>query len=1322
MQTGTHPVWGKRLPRVAWIVAAVLALLLPNALRSQTAGDGSLEGTVTDASGAVVANATVTATNVATNVATVRTSSSAGFYSISPVAPGTYTLQVAASGFETLVQDNVVVDALQIRAINPVLKVGQASQTITVTAAPPVLDTADATLGLTIENQTYANLPLQMNNAQRDPTAFGVLTPGAQTGARLPIFGGTGNYLGQLYLDGMPAETVSQQGDNRLVANTLNLDAVDQFQVLTSTPPAEYMGAGAENFTMKSGGLHYHGQVSDFFRNTIFDTWSFTAKAATTHNAQGQTIPAPKPAEHQNEGSASVGGKVPFTHDKLFFFFAYDKYDERKGASYSLFTIPTTLMRTGDFTELNGNPGSGQSGTGASNNPIIFDPTTNTCVGSVCTRAPFQGMKNGVATNNVIPAGEISPIMQKMQSFLPAPTDSGVLVNNYLGGVPSGFDNHVIDWRVDYDLNAKNRLSSVGALGTVNYLNNYGSPFLPPPYVGGDLANIYPKDYVVGDTYTITPNVINQVKYSYTRFYQNIHNATQGVTAWEAGTLGITNLPPNGAQSATEFPEESFGTTPAFGSVQTTWTGNSNAVSTQLTTPNNYALTDNVQWIKGKHSMTFGLTYQWEEINNANPATYTGVLQLPFNAYSTANYGAGSNSLSLGTAAAPSGYSYASFLLGAVGGSTGNDTSAASIGLQPVSEVGGRYRTISPYAEDSYRLSRKLTLDLGLRWDYLPPYREVKNRWTFLNPSITNGATGSAGELQFAGNYGGTGVSCNCTTPVHTYWKNWGPRVGLAYTLNDKTVFRAGYAIVFTQAGGVGGRGGNYQGTGQTGFNVTAIGPTEVGTGAAAGPSFYLNNGSYFTSAGLANTSLFGPGFSYPTPPTPSAASQTLNTGYYVNPTTGKFVSASTVSYADPHYAGRAPELEMYNAGFERGITRNMTAAVNFVGNESHFIINSTAVPSGENGNARGYWTNELNPVYLAALGAVTDSTGTKPLLASAATPANVAILQSKFPNVQPLTFFENAAMLNSSATITQMLVAFPQYSGVSDTWGNVGNFSYNSLQVTLEQRVSQGLTFNVNYTYSKNIGDDSTIRDGFDIPAAALSHGTHAWKQDRIERSWTTVNIPQNLHAFGVYQLPFGKGHIGSDSRAVRWLAGGWQLSGIYTYAGGTPIAVVWGGCSGTTYPGQGQCMPDLNTASPDYTSRNARISGGWGKGPNGFQAASLGHVQYIDVGAFAQPQNISTVSTAQYLIGSAPRTRPLNLNGPGTWDLDSGLRRTFPIHESLEFVFEADCLNAWNHVSFSPPPATNLSWASGSKSFSTVTGIANSPRDFQFAAHINF
>ena len=1296
--------------------AIALFIALPGMLSAQTAGEGTLSGTVTDSTGAAIPNATITAVNAATSVATQRTSSSAGLFTISPLPPGTYSVLISAPGFKPLKQDNLVVNALGVLSFNPVLTVGEANETVEVSAAPPVLNTSNATLSLVMENETYANLPLQMNNAQRDPTAFGSLSPGAQGGARLPIIGGTGNYLGQLYLDGMPAETVSQQGDNRLVSQTLNLDAVDQFQVVTSTPPAEYSGAGAMNFTMKSGGTQYHGQVSDFVRNTVFDAWSFTAKAATTKNAAGQTVPAPKPTENQNELSVTFGGKVPHTGNRLFFFFAYDRFHSRRGANYTLYTIPTPLMQSGDFTELNTNPqvaGSGLSGT-AGNAAFLYDPTTTTCSGNTCTRTPFQGIKNGVPTNNVIPASYISPIAKAMQSFLPAPSNNSI-VNNYLGGLPSGFDNHVYDYRVDFDLNQKQRISTVGALGTVNYFNNYSAGgsgstaygFLPLPYTGGDLANIYPKVFDVEHTYTISPRLVNQVKFGYVRFFQNIHNATQGVAAYSPQTLGISNLP--AGQASEEFPGAAFGQTGAFSTSLTGWTQNSNAASTQLTTPNNYTIVDNVQWVKGRHALTFGITIQWQQINNANPATFTGVLSLPYNSLSTAAFSNNSSSLN-----SSSGYTYASYLLGAVAGSTGGTAGTApSIGLQPVSEVGGRYRPIAPYVEDNFKVNSKLTLDIGLRWDYLPPYHEVQDRWTFLNPNLTNGATGTPGALQFAGNYGGAGVSCGCRTPVQTYWKNWGPRVGLIFSPDEKTVFNVGGGEVFSQAGGVGGRGGAFNGTGQTGFNVTATGPGEVISGASAGPSFYLNNGPYFTSIGQANNSLFGKGFAYPAAPTPGPASQILNSGFYLN-SAGKFVTASGVSYADPYISSRAPEFTFWNAGIQRAVTKDMTIAVNYVGNESHFLINSTNTGVG---TARGYWSNQLNPIYLAGLGGVTglSSTGAQvPILIAPATSANVAKAAAAMPGISIPVFFQNAAAVNSAATIAQGLVAFPQYSGVTDTWGsNVGNFSYHSLQITLLQRLSHGLTFNVNYTYSKNIGDDGTFRSGFDIPAAAISGGGQNWKQNRIDRSWTTVSGPQSLHAFGVYQLPFGKG---SQSFWVRSLASGWQLSSIYTYSSGTPMAVVSNLCTGTNFPLQGQCMPDL---SPSSLGRSARINGSFGSGPNGTQAVNLGKVSYVDSTLFANPGSQTVNGQKIYLIGNSPRTRPLNLNNPGTQNIDASVRRSFGLPREMSLVFEVDCLNVWNKVTFAGPNTTF-----GNSAFGQISGLASgtNPRDFQFAGHFKF
>ncbi|WP_263411522.1 carboxypeptidase regulatory-like domain-containing protein [Terriglobus tenax] len=1252
-----------RWRRLLGLMALSVLVLTPCVSRAQTGGEGGLQGTVADPTGAAVPDATIIITNQATGTQTTRKSTGAGLYSITPLPPGIYTVDVKHEGFQEFIQKNLTVNAMIVTGFDVTMTVGATSDVITVLEAPPQLETTNASLGLTIENETYSNLPLVTNNAQRDATAFGSLAPGAQGGARLPIVGGTGNYLGQLYVDGLPAQTVSQQGDNRLVSQAFSVESIDQTQVLTSTPPVEYSGAGAQNFTIKSGSLKYHGQVSDYIRNTALDAWPLLTKVQTVSDGKGGTVRAPKPVDHQNELSASIGGHVPFTN-RIFFFVAYDRYHNRSVRSPTLYTIPTLLERQGIFTE--------KLGTTAQ----LYDPTTTSCAGSVCTRQPFAG--------NVIPASYISPFAKAAQQYLPTPSNSGT-TNNYLGSVPYGFDNFNIDYRVDFQITPNHRISTVAGIGKVGYLNNYSAPYLPQPYTGGTLATIYPKVFDVQDVYTINSNLVNQLKFGYVRFFQNITNSTQNVPGFQIGDLGVTNLP--AGQAGQTFPGVTFTTGGASSVALQTWTGASDAVSTQKTTPNNYTLLDNVLYTKGKHSITAGIQIQWQQINNANPDTYTGLLQMAFNNFSTANFNATGTTTQLSSG---SGYSYASFLLGAIGGTP-------SLGLRPVSEVGGRYRPIAPYVSDTWRITDKITLDAGLRWDYLPPYREVKDRWSFLNPGLTNPITGTPGAIQLAGNYGGAGVSCQCRTPVQTYWKNWGPRVGFTYAPDDKTVIRIGIGRVFSQGGGVGGRGGAFNGTGQLGFNTSIASPAEVTNGAGAGPSYYLNNSSAFQSKGLANTALFN-GQAYPTAPAPGAATQSLNTGFYLNG--ASMATAQAVSYADPYFAGRAPNFTFYNAGIQRAITKDMVLAINYVGNQSHHLINSTSNAA----NARGYWSNQLNPAYLA-LGS---------LLTAKATPANVAAAQAIVPGLNIPTFFQNAATASNggAATIAQGLTAFPQYSGVTDTWGNVGNFSYNSLQVTVQQRMSRGLTFNFNYTWSKNIGNDGTFRSGFAIPQAAISRGTQNWAQDRIDRSVTTISSPHAFHAYGVWKLPVGKNGYGGNNLVTRTLLSDWQLSSIFTYYSGTPVAVTSGLCTTANNPLQGQCMPDLN---PSY-SGSGRLSGGYGKG-SGSTACNLGvgctSVKYLDTNAFTAPLTNGSV----YLLGNAPRTQAYGMKNPAQLSLDAAVRRTIPIHDAINFQFEVTASNVMNHPTLGNP---NAVW--GTTAFGQISSISNTPRSFQLAGHLNF
>jgi hypothetical protein len=390
-----------------------------------------------------------------------------------------------------------------------------------------------------------------------------------------------------------------------------------------------------------------------------------------------------------------------------------------------------------------------------------------------------------------------------------------------------------------------------------------------------------------------------------------------------------------------------------------------------------------------------------------------------------------------------------------------------------------------------------------------------------------------------------------------------------------------------------------------------------------------------------------------------------------------------------------------------------MTLAINYVGNQSHHLINSTNTGTG---TARGYWSNQLDPKYLIGLGAAVDSTGTLPLLSAPANSANLAIANGLMSGLNiPASFIAAANAKDTTATIAQGLVAFPQYSGVSDTWGNVGNFSYNSLQVTVQQRLAHGLTFNFNYTWARNVGDDGPYRTGFALPSGSVSGSTASYKMNRIDRSETAVSTPNVIHAFGVWDLPFGRNHIGGNNWAVRTLAGGWSLGDVFTYASGTPVQITYTGC---TAPLQGQCMPDL---SPSF-SGSAHTNGAYGDGPNGRTAANLGHVSYFNSAAFQAPNvvnpNTSSKITKLNLIGNAPRTGALDLRNPIQWNMDANLRRSFPlVRERLALVIEVDSFNVFNHTLFSNPNAVY-----NSATFGQISSASNKPRSFELAGHLTF
>ena len=1314
MRSNTGPgktlsIWGNNVVgrmRLGGLLAALAVsfAFIVSSAAAQTAGEGAITGTVTDTSGAVVADAKVTARNVATGVETSRVTSSAGVYQISPLIIGTYSVTVSGQGFAKFTQENVVLNENQIFGLNPVLKVGGLNDVVTVTEAPPALNTANATLGATISSSEFAALPLLVaGNQQRDITSFSNLLPGAQAGSRSSLFSGTANRVQEVYLDGIPLTTISQIGDNRPIFNIVPFEGIDQVGALTSGQSVEYQGAGSVNYSMKTGTNKYHGTVADFVRNTIFDTWGFTAANATQKkliNGVVTTVPAGKPVDHQNEFAAAFGGPISIPklfngHDKLFFWVAYDKAHTRSAPVYATQTVPTTLMQQGDFTELNA--GAGAPGY------TIYDPTTLSCTGNSCSRKPFMGLKNGLPTANVIPASEISPISQKMESYLPTPTSAGIQ-NNYFGGIPSGYDNWLYSGRVDYTVSQKQTISY-----TITGGNRHAVPYtatalvLPVPYLGTTYSTVAGHWTDLSDSYTIKPSLVNQFKFGFSNFggppIQNITENTQYAASLQG--INFSGVPCNG-QAVTEFPTQIFGGTNA----QSEW-GEGGSGVTATSVSNTFTAVDNLFWNKGKHNLTFGAQIQWLQFQSSSYDGPTSSLTL--------NWGTNETAQVNGTAyAANTGYSFASYLMGAVG-STG-------ITLQPFSVLGGRYRPIAPYFEDDYKVNSKLTLNVGLRWDYIPTYNEVQNRFSYLNPTLTNPVTGNLGALEFAGHSGGANVSCGCSSPVHNYMKNWGPRVGFAYSVNDKTVVSGAFATVYSHGGGTGGAGGAGTGPSQLGF-TSSPSFTDSAAGPSAGPAFYLNNSAAFTAMGMSNSNFGGPGYTVPAITPPGAVSQTLNVGNTVNSSGGFVTASSGPAFPDFYLSGRAPEFNFWNLGIQRQVTKNATLTVNYAGSQSHFIAGAS--------NLRGLQSGQINPIYYA-LGS---------LLTAAATPANLAAANAiatakNLPAINlPYAGFGQAASTSAGAgkaTIGQALTWMPQFSGVSDIWGSQSaNANYNSVQVSLAQRLSHGLTFNLNYTYSKNLDDAGTMRSGWALPANRLLSGK-AWAANRIDRSLSANSVPQNLSIYGVYNLPFGKGGIGNDSWLVRNLAGGWTFSSVFTYVSGTPLLITSAACTSTFQPTAGTCMPDLN---PNFTGKTIRTNGSWGKGVT---AKTLGSVSYLQgyIGTAAQgaggvtstgaaiPCSAATgpfCNVGNFMIGDAPRAGAFGgLRNPSVYNMNASIRRSFNLTpERVRFIFAVDCQNVTNKVTFG-----GIGVAVNSANFGAPTTATSNTgsRDFQFSGRLNF
>jgi hypothetical protein len=951
---------------VALIVAPVALAVTPGAAGAQIGGSGSIQGTVLDTSGATLPGATVTATNIATGVATVRQTTGAGVYTLSPLPPGEYRVTVTLEGFQQFIRERIIVDALGVVGLNATLSIGGVTQEVVVSAEPPALKTADARLGQTIRNDVYTALPLVMNTGgPRDPTAFMFLMPGVQSVGRWGNVMGGQDFTNDTYVDGVPITNAVVQGEGRNLSFGMSVEAVEQFQVETSGTAVMYNGQGASNYVVKSGTNQFRGAAFEFFRHKSLDAKAFFAQT--------------KPDDNQHEYGFTMGG--PIARNRMFFFAAYDGYRDRRQTESRLISIPTAAQRQGDFSALP---------------VVIYDPRTTrpNASGTGFVRDPFPG--------NIIPADRISPISRSFQSHLPEPTN-GSLQNNFLGGnLPIGFNNDNITAKVDLHLSAAHQTSVLFAHGKRRQSTPYrggtnAQTALPLPYAETRLVEEIPTTAQVKHTYVIGPRWVNQFSAGFSRLSVPIFNAT--VDGRYPQVAGLRGLPAGEADSS--FPEINF----LGPNAPVQWRGTDARAFTEYL--NNYTIQNNAQWVTGRHSYTFGFQAQRMDANELE-RTYGSLATFGFSNTQTAGFNAA------GTLLATTGNAYASFLLGEL-----NTTNVVEDSQVATS---GRFYTYAFWAQDDFRVSPKLTLNLGLRYDIMKPYTEKFDRWSFMNPDLPNPAAGGRpGALQFAG-FGEN--SCQCRTPIETYYGNVGPRLGVAYSVTERTVLRGSYGIMYSRRGAVGGRGGARNGTGLLGFSANATFPSPDGFT----PAYNWNNG-------------------VPPYAAPPFFDPTLNSGF----ASGR-PSGGVVTYGDPEIGGIPPRYQNWNAGVQFALTPTMTFGATYAGSKGDRL----------GGTTRGFFSNQLDPRYLV-LGN---------LLTQTATPANVAAAAAIVPGVAlPYASF--------SGTIAQMLRPFPQYSGVNDVYGNVARSMYHSLQLTLEQRRWKGLTVNVNYTFSRT-EDDLTVRDAY--------------------------------------------------------------------------------------------------------------------------------------------------------------------------------------------------------------------------------------------------
>lgn len=919
-------------------------------------------GHVTDSTGAAVTNAKITITNVATGVMTHVVTSSAGSYLITGLIPGEYSISAEASGFKKSVQNNVKIEVSSEATIDMVLSVGEAYETIQADANSIALNTSVPELGTTIEPEVVKALPNEISGRGRQIDSFIFLAPGVQGNSFSHQINGGVNFSSEILFDGIPVTQSETPGYQTLINPPYEM--VNEFRVVRSVFSAQYgLAQGAVTYNMASGTNQLRGDAFEINRNSFFDS-----KGAFPPLQNGHPV---TPVNHQNNYGFSLGGPIIIPRiyngkDRSFFHVSVEFF-KQNSQNTSIGTVPTVAEKQGDFSNY----------LDASGNQIpIFDPLTG---------KQFPG--------NVIPESRFSEVSKNLLTSIPAPSLPGQFYGQSANAAPVGpiLPNiqHSWGYHLDHNMTDKQSLHWSQWRDSDTSTTYYYAPIVP-------LDNILQsaQDF---------PDLGTGFLLNYVYSISNHLVMTAG-----AGWVGQNNAQNNhlrnisfpGVVDGQVLPNINFGGQFA----PTSW-----GVAGGNVTANNRKLglsfVNNWLWTLGTQTLNFGVEMR-RAYQDDTECLYCGGA-MNFSNLTTSSQDGNPDALSNGSG-------FASFLLGYV-------DNADRIFAK---EMRLRNLLVSPYVQDDIKLTSKLTVNAGFRWDIMRPFTENDNNVAFMDPSLQNqGAGNLPGAITKLGHCDG----CAGYSRADIHWGHVEPRLGFSYMINNKTVLQAGYAISVVD-------GGAYE----FGDNKISVnyGPILAGT---------------FERF---STNTFRPGYGqWDNNPMPSPAPTPFS------PTLGLGSSVQTFNRND----GLAPYDQTWNLSVQRELPWDMFLNIAYVGNRAvHLPSNLNPLNQPDPSVltlAKKYY--DIDPNFLG-----------ESIMSPIAQQAGIPI---------PYTnFVEN---FGGGATVEQALRPFPQYGGIGNTFDMGGSVRYNALQVQAEKRFTNGLAFLAAYTLSRTMGN---VTQGIGTFAAA--------------------------------------------------------------------------------------------------------------------------------------------------------------------------------------------------------------------------------------------